>query len=375
MQPRCSSAFKLVALVVCACGDTTTPPTTCDPNASSVVMIAATPDYRASTIGSLPLDGSSPAFLAPSTGLGGDPALASSQGRRFFIARDEDTFFEADACGKSLMQYSARATPTEGKVDPQDVAVAPDGALWVARLDVSSLLVIGVDHSTSTIDLSSFDADTIPDASSIRILGHRAFVTLERLTTTNGNQESIQPSQMVAIDTDTHAVVSTITLAGRNPLGLMKETNGILWLADAGSPYVATETDAGVEMFDTASMTSSLLLSESDLGGSVAEVAVTSDGSCGAAILFAAQAPNAMSLVSFSIDAQNKTASKPTTLLQADGFDLRGLFWTLRGTLLVGDDRPNGANYPVHVFQNASCALTETSPLNVPGYAALAFSN
>lgn len=273
------------------------------------------------------------------------------------------------------MQLSARASETE-KVNPQDVAVAPSGALWIARLGVAnetpippSILVEGVGTPT-TIDLSKFDADGNPDASSVRIVGDRAFVTLERLT----NDVSVQPSQMIVLDTSTLALVTNVTLAGRNPFGQMHESNGNLWLADPGNFNDAGEADAGIEVFDTTAMTSALVATEADLGGSVVEVAVSSDGACGAAILADASTANRTSLVSFSI-VNAKLVNVTTLVSPTDGFDLRGLFWTAGDSkLLVADTRATQTGFPAHVFANAACTLSPDADLFIAAEPALAFA-
>ncbi len=355
-----------VVLAAMACSSP--PPPACTGAVPAVLVVMS--DFSSSAVGALPLDGS-PASLLFGSQLGADPVLASSQGRRFFIARDLDSFFEADLCGNAVRNLSAR-TAGEVNVDPQDVAVAPNGALWVARLTpdpknpAPSILVTGSGTAT-TIDMSAFDADGNPDASSVRIVGTNAFVALERLT----NDKSTQPSQMAVLDTTTLGLLKTVTLAGRNPFGQMHEANGKLWLADAGDFTNASEPDAGIEVFDTVAMTTALAFTEPTLGGSVVEVAVDPTGTCGVAILADATTANHTSLVSFTVGAANAaTVVAPTT-----GFDLRGLLWITGGKLLVADARPTSQGFPVRVFSSSSCTLSEEAPLLVPTLPPLAFSN
>ncbi len=351
-------------LVLCAC-DTSPTASTCP---SGVLVVTETADYGASNIGVLPLDGT-PAQLLSGNDLGTDPALATSQGRHFLIARDLDIIFEVDPCGRAIAQYSARALGETGPTDPQDVAVAPDGSLWVARFDVPSALVIPTQGTgpVTTIDMSAFGPDGNPRMTSVRIIGNKAFFALERLTLqSDGSFASIEPSQIVVLDTTSLTVVTTVTLAGQNPLGLMVEESGKLWLADSGNIASPPQATQGVEVFDTQTSTSKLLLSGTTLGGAVVEVA--SNGTCGAAIVANDTAANNTSLVSFSIDGSNLAMTLPPTA----GYDLRGLLWTDDGRLLLGDS----SVYAVHTFTpNQACALVQGPDLPLPSMPALAFAN
>jgi len=368
---RLVGALALGAFVT-ACGSESTP---CDTSTTSAFYVA-TDENSATSIGSLPLDGAPPSSRNV---MSKDPALAWSHDRRFVIQRDLDALFESDACGDALLQLSARAAGEAGPVNPQDVAVAPDGSIWIARFGVvgettapASIYIPNASPESTTIDLSSFDSDGNPDASSIRILGTNAFVTLERLQ----NEEPTQDAIMAIIDTSTLKLATNVTLKGRNPFGLMKEENGMLWIAAPGSFSDAAETNAGVEVFDTSAMTSSLVVTEATLGASVVEVAPSSDGTCAAAILADATTANSTSLVSFPVDPTTHAAGGVTTLIAPTGnFDLRGLFWTQNGTLLVADDRPTQSGFPIHVFSNQSCTLTKAPDLALVGLPALAFSN
>jgi DNA-binding beta-propeller fold protein YncE len=355
------SRIAMMALL-CAC-DTSPVASGCP---SGVLVVTETPDYTASNIGVLPLDGTPPQLLSGNE-LGTDPALSTSQGRHFLIARDRDTIFEVDPCGRAIAQYSARAVGETGPTDPQDVAVAPDGSLWVARFDVPSALVIPTQGTGTTIDLSAFGPNGNPRMTSVRIIGNKAFFALERLTLqSDGSFDSIEPSQIVVLDTTSRTVLTTVTLAGQNPLGLMVEESGKFWLADSGNIADPPQPTQGVEVFDTQASTSKLLLSGTTLGGAVVEV--SSNGACGAAIVANDTAANNTSLVSFSVDGSNLAMTLPP----AAGYDLRGLLWTTDGRLLLGDK----TGYAVHTFTpNATCALMEGPDLPLPSMPALAFAN
>src|SRR5262249_20494597 len=148
-------------------------------------------DYTSSDLGAVSLASGA---RAPTSGvdLGADPALAASRGRIFYIARDNDTVFELDPdCGNALGKISVHGGAM-GTTNPQDVAVAPDGALWLPRFNMPQIAVVSADsaHTVDVIDLSTYDGDGNPQASAIAIAevggAAKAFVALERLDDKDG---------------------------------------------------------------------------------------------------------------------------------------------------------------------------------------------
>ncbi len=359
-ESACWCASVTACSSVMACGSSPS----ADAGCASGVLVAVS-DYSSSGVGVLPLDGT-PAQLLFGTALGGDPALASSAGRSFYIERDQQQIiYEVDSCGRATAKDSS-LVGTETSADPQDVAVASDGSLWVARFTTGLALVIGPSGGSSTLDLSSLAAaGGNPNMSSVRIAqtsgGEKAFFTLERLDNTNPNLPSVQPSQMAIVDTKTHAV-ELVPLQGRNPFGQMTETPGTFWLADLGNSNADNEPDAGIESFSIATRTSSLLISESTIGGSVGAVAVR--GTCGAAIAWdAVPLVNHTFLVSFDTSGNlvQTAAFGPTT-----GFDLAGVVWTEK-LLLVGDRRSIAKGFAVHTFTaDTHCNLSQGADLYLP---------
>jgi hypothetical protein len=318
----------------------------------------AASDYSSSAVGSLSLAGA----LTSVTGavdLGADPALSVSGGRAFFVVRDLDAIFELDGCGAPKQRLSAHVGTGSETSDPYAVAVASDGKLWIPLYLAAAVLVLNPDGSVAqTIDLSSYDSDGNPDASDIAIVdtpaGEKAFVTLGRL---NPYPQSVQPSWMLRIDVATAQIEAPIVLAGRNPFSVT-QAGSILWLADPGNFDDATESDAGIERFDTSSSTTALITSETALGGSVAEVAVA--GSCAAAIIAGPTTNvNPTALITFDPTTGMPLSTVSDSPLATPGFDLEGLAW-VSGDLLVGDRQRGSDGYPVHDFAaTAACALTE----------------
>ena len=345
----------LALLVFAACDGPSTPAATSACPGSAALWIAT--DYSSSAVGSLSLSGAITSVVGR-VDLGADPMLSVSGGRAFFVARDEDAIFELDSCGNPIRRFTAHVASASGNSDPYAVAVARAGSRWTPLFLVPAVLVLSPDGTVlRTIDLSGYDSDGNPDASSIAIVdtpaGEKAFVTLDRL---NPYPQSVQPSWMLRIDTSSAKVEATIVLAGRNPFSVTQDGD-VLWLADPGNFDDAAEPNAGVERFDTATSTTELVAREAELGGSIAEVAVS--GSCGSAIVADATAVNATSLVTFDAVTGAPIAAAAQSPFQTNGFFLQGLAWA-GGELLLGDRRRAATGYPVHAFtaSEGGCALT-----------------
>src|SRR5581483_3123113 len=164
-----------ISLVAIACGSSK-PPAVCTDTFDFVVLGS---DYGSSEVGGASVDGRTQ--MKGSVDLGADPVLAKSAGRDFLIARDTGAIFELDPkCGAGINRFSAN--DVDVRPNPQDLAVAPDGSLWVTRYN-APLLVLPKDGRSVRIDLSALDDDGNPEASGIVIQGSRAFVALERLET------------------------------------------------------------------------------------------------------------------------------------------------------------------------------------------------
>lgn len=360
-------------LVSCAslwsasCNSTTTD--TPSPTCTGVELIVAASDYSSSVVCGAPVCVAGPRTTGAD--LGADPQLAITNGRAFFLARDNDLVFEVDAtCGTPVARFSvhdlAPKDPVTGEVrpaNPHDVAAAPDGTVFVPLFTAGRLAFVKDGKIDGSLDLSPYDADGNPQADAVRIVNvdgvPKAFVTLERLDDKD-LLRSHQSSQMLRVDVRTRTVEAAIDLAGRNPFNPMSELDGALYLAEPGNFDHDDDELAGIERFDTRSSSSRILVRERDLGGSVAEVAVTHG--CGAAIVAGPQKDvNPTSLVTF-----DPTSGRVLTTLRAPvigptpGYDLQGLAWRGRA-LYVGDRRRSGSGYAVHVLDNdGSCTLTET---------------
>jgi hypothetical protein len=352
------------AVALTACGDPaseTFPSGEAGATCAASSVIVAASDYSSSEIGLLALDGGAH-FYAGGSSLGTDPALASSRGRLFWIDRYGGNVIELDPkCATPLASPWSANDDAKGSSDPQDIAVDPDGRLWIARFMVPTILIKSSDGSTplGTIDLSGITGRN-PYMSSIRIIdgdgGSKAYVTLEMLYP---YPMSVDPSYIVRIDVTSKTIEKTLQLKGRNPFGLMVETDGALWLAEPGDPDKTDETDAGIERVDLASFTSELIVRESDIGASVDQVSVTSG--CGTAIVMGPGPVNVTSMISFDLSGLIQTSLADRFLCTDAGFELAGMAWLDGGVNLVGDRTAiPSKGYRVHAVSAApDCTLTE----------------
>lgn len=341
---------SFISAVLLGCGST--PSSNACKETFDLVVVSS--DYSSTQVGGASLDGR--VSMKGSVDLGADPALSMSAGRAFLLARDVGTIFELDPkCGAGIGRFSAN-DEAGGSTNPQDVAVASDGSLYITRFAVPSVLVL---PANVRIDLSSLDdADGNPDMSGITTLGQRAYVALGRLD--QKTLKSTRPSQIAVIDTQTRTVLQSITLAGRNPFGALTVSEGALWLAEPGNFDSAMDKDAGLERFDPASLTSKLVVPETSLGASAVEVAVS--GNCAVAILADSSAKNRTTAVAIDIAKRQVSAG----LLATADFFLRGLVLT-QDSLVVGDRTKTDLGYALHVFKRlGSCTFQKDHDLWLP---------
>ena len=367
------SALPLVGAVTAlaglapACGSDGTTAASQPGSCDDVELIVAASDYSSSQLCG------APGGCAAGADLGTDPMLAMANGRAFFLARDNDLLFEVDAaCGtpKAKLSVSALApvdpaTKERRSANPHDADVAPDGTVVVPLYTAGRIAFFkdGKLEPTS-LDLKDYDADGNPQPDAVRIVtidgAAKAFVTLERLDD-DDQLRSKQKSQMLRIDVGSRSVEAVFDLEGRNPFNPMSEVGGALFMAEPGNFDAADDELAGIERFDTATSKSQIVVREPDLGGSVAEIAVT-DG-CGAAIVAGPQ-PNVNPtwVVTFDPDTGEIISGKESPILgPTAGYDLQGLAWH-RDTLYVGDRRPAGGSYVVHVLERQGrCTLVDGS--------------
>lgn len=359
-------ALPLFLTAFCACGDDTSSAGGGD--CPDVELLVAASDYGGAIACGAPGCFEEPGRTT-SVQLGRDPALVTSKGRTFFLAREQDVVFPIDpSCGipqRGAIDLSVfKPTNARGQTifaNPHDVAVAGDGALWIPLYNTPLLAIVKDGVVGPTISLAQYDEDGNPQAEAIRIVKDKAFVALERLDDQSEPAlQSTRPSQMLRIDVASRQVEAVVELAGRNPFNAMAQLGDLLFLAEPNNTDVADEPFGGIERFDANTSATQLLVREKDIGGSVTEVAVTER--CGAAIV-AGPIPkvNPTALVSFDPTSGAVLSTYTSPILSTPGFDLQGLVW--RGDMLYVGDRRRGSNgkYQVHEFaRTGTCTLQAT---------------
>jgi hypothetical protein len=230
--------------------------------------------------GSLERDSAALESIAPgthvrttTTGFGIDPDQEFRRVRdprdgrdRFFtLHRTQGLVVERDREGTSIARHEVfDARPADG--NPYDVAIASDGALFVARYYARDLLILDPSGGRRTVDLRPFaDEDGIPEQATVTISGDRAYVGLKRLT----RNDPIAVSKIVVVDTKTLAAELFVDLPFPNPWeGSARIESDALWLACIGGPISRpTVESAGIVRIDLATRAVTVVADQAALGG------------------------------------------------------------------------------------------------------------
>jgi YVTN family beta-propeller protein len=198
----------------------------------------------------------------------GDPVIRAEGDKIFIVNRTSANVTVIDKATFTV----ERQFSTGANSNPQDIAVSGTTA-YVATLGTGSLQVWDLASTDTTpkttIDLSSYDEDGVPDASSVAIHGNRAYVTLELLA-------GFIPSgvgKVVVIDTTSNAIVTDFDLTFADPVGFMVPSGDNL--------LVATSADFGgvdgcVETIETSTPgLGDCLVRNSDVTGIIGGIAVS----------------------------------------------------------------------------------------------------
>jgi len=143
-----------------------------------------------------------------------DPALRYFNGKLYIVNRyGADNITIVDPATNQLITQISTGAGT----NPQDVAVKGN-KLYVAALNSGNIIILDETNPSATpdtIDISSYDMDGVPDASSLYLVGNLLFVSLELL---DGSFVS-QGGKVVVIDTATDTVIDDVELTHNNPFG------------------------------------------------------------------------------------------------------------------------------------------------------------
>lgn len=247
--------------------------------------------------------------------------------RRFSLQRRAGVLVERSASGLQLARWDVfdEGTPPAA-ANPHDVAIGPDGSLYVSRFGSRSLLVLATDGTRSTIDLSAYaDADGKPEMDGLAWVDGRLLVTLARI---QGTAPPVDAPYLVALEPATRSVEKLLELPCRNPSGELR-AGAIpreLWVSCLGGPLsTPVSRQSGLLRIDVAARRADRLFPGETLGSFVTAFALLSADS-GVAILASFGADNPTSVVAFDprgIGVVGKTWASRTKYafwdLEADG--------------------------------------------------------
>jgi len=338
----------------------------------SALLLAS--NYQASALGRVDEKGCLTEI--PDIALGTDPAFSLGNAGPFVNARSEELVYSIDPDKLAITRTFVPSTDAEkadtitlpcgGQVkglNPHDADLDASGRLWVARYNRPSLGVVAPDGSfEAAVDLSPLaDADGLPEIESVRVVGDRAYATLELLDRCS----SYKPTghgRIAVIDVTTKQllVAETIELGGTNPFGRMV---GAPWDSSGHTVGIALPGDtSAIELGDAAAIVD---LSkpgegkgfgdEATLGGSVVELVLAAPDEAYLIVADTTPTINAEHVV--RIDPQ--TGAIGPTLLdsrwvkEGGGYCYAGL--ALVGThLLIGEN--DRCTPSIHVFDRATGA-------------------
>jgi hypothetical protein len=173
--------------------------------------------------------------------------------------------------------------------NPQDIAFVSPTKAYVSRLRATQLLVINPTTLaiTGEVDLSdkvkADDLDGVPELAYMLVHNDRLYVVLQHLDfntvnpVTNRPPVPVAPGEVVVLDTDTDAEVTTIVLNGTNPFTELQFSTALdsILVSSIGDFGV---NDGGIEAIDPATNTldPDFVIGETAIGGDITHFQVVS---------------------------------------------------------------------------------------------------
>jgi FlgD Ig-like domain len=177
---------------------------------------------------------------------------------------------------------------TGNGTNPQDIEVVSPTKAYISLYERDYVLIVNPQTGATlgSVSLATFaDADGLPEAADMALVGDRLFVALQRLDRPGGYVAS-NPSYVAVIDCTTDQLidvdpqapgVQAIVLSGRNPFSdlTLDPVRQKLYVAEAGNFGVL---DGGVEFIDPVTLhAEGLFVTESALGGDLNAVRLWTD--------------------------------------------------------------------------------------------------
>ncbi len=366
---RCTAFFCSVLGAGVGCSGTETPGS-CD----ALDLLVLSSDGSASAL--VRVKGGKVTGTASGADLGRDPILAETGAGLCFVARDTDTLFSVDAsCGAfrgktELAPWIQKTNPGLGSVNFQDVATTGDGRTWLPAYNVPKLWIRSPETTSLTsIDLSGYDTDGNPEATSVLKYivngAERVGLLLNRLQRESATRvRAPVPALFLVIDPGAEKVVETHALKSRNPFWQKAIVGNYVYVPSAGEVDRIDEPDAGLERIDLETGEGTLLYDEGALGGSPISVDVA--GSCAALVVMDASVKNATSLAMVRTDRREVLLSAANSTIRTDGFFFSRVRFSKDGrTLWVGNKEKHASGYAVETFgvDPDTCAIAKRAPI------------
>lgn len=253
---------------------------------------------------------------------------------------------------RTLTLAEVSAGPDGGAVsaNPYDLAVISATKAYVVQYNSAQIAVIdpGAGTVTAHISLASLaDADGIPEAASITVLGGRAYVSLQQLDRPGGYTVPAH-SHIAVIDTATDRLVDVnpatpaidgITLSHGNPTGDMPRTDdGLHLLVVSIGSY--GDPASGVDVIDVATNTVTRTIDSLALGGKPSSVAVVTGSTAWTTVDRAGDAGAMHAILAFDLATGVVTASPVAASTVYTYSSLRrapdGSVWSIGGDYGLG---------------------------------------
>jgi hypothetical protein len=263
----------------------------------------------------------------------------------------------------TLRQFS-----TGNGTNPQDIALASATKAYVSLYERDYLAIFNPETGASlgTVSLAIFDdADGLPEAAGMTMVGDRLFVAVQRLDR-NAGFTAAHPSFLAVVDCTTNQLVDAdpltpgvqgVPLTGRNPFGGLEydAVRRRVMVAEAGN---FGALDGGVEYVDPVTLhAEGFFVTEAQLGGEVNGVRLWTDCT-GWAIV------NDLTYRTKLVRFDRCTHQVLGTAWQSSGFDLCDVeIDVVRGHVLASD---RDLVLPgVRIFAAATGAQLTSSPIGL----------
>ncbi len=262
--------------------------------------------------------------------------------------------------GATLDQWS-----TGAGTNPQDIEIYTPTKAYISLYERDFLSIVNPQTGASlgTISLATFsDADGLPEAHEMVLVGDRLFVALQRLDRPGGFVAS-NPSFIAVIDCTTDQLIDVnplepgvqgIPLTGRNPFGelIYDPVRDQIVVTEVGN---FGALDGGAEFVDPTTWTASgFFITESTLGGDLNTLRLWVDCT-GYAIV------NDASFNTKLVRFDRCAGTNLGVCLATPGFNLSDLEIYFDGTLLVTDR--DLVTPGVRLFRASGCTEITTAPL------------